>query len=127
MRQIIFLLAIMFSVLNVTAQENYVDFVQIGDQLTLAEPSGSSYQHIDVPRKNFIIKRGGIANMATLVNSVVTVTEISNDTNPIVTFKRTNGKKFFRVYRTMTADLNGAIASGELKIPSSSKAESIVK
>lgn len=127
MRTIIFLLVIMFSVPSITAQENYVDLVQVGDQLTLAEPSGSTYQHIDVPRKNFIIKRGGIANMATLKNSVITVTEISNDSNPVITFKRTNGKKFFRVYRTMTADLNGAIASGELKFPTSSKEGSIVK
>lgn len=98
------------------AQEDYSDLIKVGDQMLISGPSSSTYQYIDVPRKNFIIKRGGIANMGTLKNSKVTVTKITfkND-SPVVQFKRTDGKKFFRVYKTLTADLNNAIANSELR------------
>lgn len=117
MRFIVTCALLLLSVQLVCAQEDYTDFVKVGDELTLGEPAGSSYMHINIPRKNFIIKRGGIPNMSVLENSKVTVTKIVFGKSPEVVFKNTSGKKFFRVYKTLTADLNEAIASGELKIP----------
>ncbi|PWL40197.1 hypothetical protein DKG77_05070 [Flagellimonas aquimarina] len=82
----------------------------------IVKPASLSYQSINVPRKNFIIKRGGIPNVSTLNNSIVTITKISGKDNPMITFKRSNGKKFFKAYRTLTAELNTAINIGEMEV-----------
>ncbi|KQC30939.1 hypothetical protein [Flagellimonas eckloniae] len=112
-----FLFLVIFSLLigSINAQ-NHQDLVKIGDELVIGKPSGVIYKNINVTRKNFIIKRGGIANISTLENSVVTVTKISHSDNPIITFKKSNGRKFFRVYKTLTAELNGAINTGEMAL-----------
>ena len=114
---------------TVTAQEKYDDLVKVGDELIIGSPSNSDYQYIDTPRKNFIIKKGGIANMGSLLNNKVTVTKKVYDKNDkvIVTFKRTDGTKFFNAYRTLKADLNGAIANGELRIKNSSNSKEVAR
>ncbi|TXN38051.1 hypothetical protein FVB32_07090 [Flagellimonas hymeniacidonis] len=113
MKPIIVLFAFFLFAFLGNAQENQV---KIGDQLIIGEPAGTLYQSINVPRKNFIIKKGGIPNMSTLKNSVVTVTKISHSDNPTITFKKSNGRKFFKAYRSLTAELNGAIDSGEMTV-----------
>nr|WP_299072479.1 hypothetical protein [uncultured Allomuricauda sp.] len=115
MKPILFLVIFYFLIGTINAQ-NHQDSVKIGDELIIGEPSGILYQNINVPRKNFIIKRGGIPNISTLENSVVTVTKISHSDNPTITFKKSDGRKFFRAYRTLTAELNGAISTGEMAL-----------
>ncbi|MCL6267532.1 hypothetical protein [Flagellimonas myxillae] len=117
MKQMFIAMVCLCSIGLIQAQDMAVDRVQIGDQLILGEPSAAHYKHVDVPRKNFIIKRGGIANMSTLINESVTVTDITYGKTTQVTFRRTNGKKFFRVYNSFTTDLDRAVESGEIKIP----------
>lgn len=112
---------------NIQSQNNYNDLVEVGDELVIAKKSGQRYQHIDVPRMNFIIKRGGIANMSSLENRTVTITEIGDGANPSITFKNADGRKFFRVYHTLTANLNRAIESGELKIKTEIQKDSLAK
>ena len=116
MKSIYFLLAVFFSVCSMHAQENYVDQVQIGDQLMLGEPSGASYTHVLVPRKNFIIKRGALPKVNALEDTKVTITDISYGKTPQITFKKSDGTKFFRFYKTMKANFNQAVAAGELRI-----------
>ncbi len=101
---------------SVQAQNNQEIQVQIGDELVLGQPKAASYRHINVPRKNFIIKRGGIANLSSLQNSRVIVTDIVYGAKTQITFKRTNDRKFFRIYKTFTADLENALNNGELVI-----------
>lgn len=126
MKSAIFLLTISLFAFSLNAQENHANLIKVGDQLIIAEPAGKSYLHINVPRKNFIIKRGGIANMSTLENSIVTITKISGNDNALITFKKSDGKKFFKAYRTLTAELNRAIGSGEMKLPDHLKKETLV-
>lgn len=126
MKSIIILFTISLFAYSLNAQENYAESVKVGDQLIIAEPAGISYLNINVPRKNFIIKRGGIPNISTLKNSIVTITKISSNDNPLITFKRSDGKKFFKAYRTLTAELNRAISSGEMKLPDHLKKETLV-
>ena len=111
------------------AQERYDDLVKVGDELIIGNPSKVDYQFIDMPRKNFIIKRGGIANMGSLLNNKVTVTKMTFDknSNPMVVVKKSNGTKFFNAFRTLKADLNGAISNGELRLKNSSKSGEIAK
>lgn len=118
MKSIYLFLAVVFLIsLPLQAQQGQVNSPQIGDKLLLGTPSGSSYSHIDVPRKNFIIKRGGIANTSSLINTAIIVTDITYGEKTIITFKRADKRKFFRVYKTLSADLESGIDSGELIIP----------
>ncbi|WP_396591469.1 hypothetical protein [Allomuricauda sp. R78024] len=126
MKSILFLLMFSLFANGLNAQENHTDLVKVGDQLVIGEPTGVSYQNINVPRKNFIIKRGGIPNMSTLKSSIVTITKISSSGNPIITFKRSDGKKFFKAYRTLTADLKTAIGSGEMRLNDHQKKEALI-
>ena len=122
----VFSMSLFFSTL---AQEKYDDLVKVGDELIIGKPSKADYQFIDVPRKNFIIKKGGIANMSSLLNSKVIVTKMAFDknSNAIVVFKNSNGAKFFNSHRTLKADLNGAIANGELRVKEASKSSEVAR
>ncbi len=122
----VFSLSLFFSAV---AQERYDDLVKVGDELSIGKPSKVDYHFIDIPRKNFIIKRGGIANMGSLLNDKVTVTKMTFDknSNPIVVLKKSNGTKFFNAFRTLKADLNGAISNGELRLKNSSQSGEIAK
>ncbi|MEO0572045.1 MAG: hypothetical protein AAF039_10105 [Bacteroidota bacterium] len=127
-----FLLFALFSLslfFTVIAQERYDDLVKVGDELLIGNPSKVDYQFIEIPRKNFIIKRGGIINMGSLLKNKVTVTNMTFDknSNPIVVLKRSNGSKFFNALRILKADLNGAISSGELRFKNASKSGEIAK
>lgn len=101
------------------AQESTQILVE-GDIVTLGEPQGSDYQHIDFPRKNFIIKHGAIANFNALVGKklVVEGIEMNKNGTPEAVLRRKDGLKFFRFYPTVTADVQGALVDGELKIVS---------
>ncbi len=127
MKKLFFLALALFFLNGLTAQENFKDSINVGDKLIISKPSSNDYRFIDVPRKNFIIKRGGIANMASLENNIVRVTKITNSKNPTITIEKVNGRKFFRVYRTLKVNLNGAINNGELKFPHNGKKDSLAK
>jgi len=127
MKRTFFYLATLYATIGMYAQEDFSSLIKIRDPLIISEPSSSSYKFIDVPRKNFIIKRGGIANIGSLHNVNVTVTKIRKGDKPRITFKKSDNRKFFKAYRTLKADLNGAIKSGELKIPTKSKKDSLAK
>jgi len=103
--------------LGTNAQDKEQVPVKEGTILTINRPVGEEYQHIQFPRKNFIIKRGGIANLKSVYGKKVEVVSYSytekGDTE--VTLKRTDGKKFFRNFRTVNAHLEDALTAGELK------------
>ena len=100
-----------------TAQDKQQVSVEEGTILTIERPVGAEFQHINFPRKNFIIKRGGIANMKSVYGKQVEVVAFSytDEGDTKVTLKRTDGKKFFRNFRTVDAHLEDALSSGELK------------
>ena len=129
-KSILFFAALCFTFHSaITAQERFDDLVKVGDELIIGSPSNGDYEFIDTPRKNFIIKKGGIANMGDLVNNKVTVTKMTfdKDNEPVITLKKSNGSKFFNAYRTLKADLNGAITNGELRFKDASKSGEIAR
>lgn len=88
--------------------------VQEGAEFRIEKPEGT-YQHIQFPRANFIIKRGGIANMAATDGLTVVVDRVSRKNgNQVVILKRKDGAKFFRNFRTVAAHWPEAIEAGEL-------------
>ncbi len=99
------------------AQDSGSEPIQEGTILTIAQPASAEYQHIHFPRKNFIIKRGGIANLKSVYGKKVEVVSYTytNEGDTQVTLKRLDGKKFFRNFSTVDAHLEDAIKAGELK------------
>ncbi len=112
MKQSIFIVLVLMVFQLTNAQT-----VAKGDIFILGEPSGARYLHIDFPRENIIIKRGGIANFKSVVDEEVIVESTAKDKNGFtkVTLRRKDGFKFFRHYSTVKADLEKALASTELR------------
>ena len=108
-----------------TAQENSPSLDK-GTKFILGEVSAEGYAHIDFPRKNVIIKRGAIANFNSLEGVKVVVAEVRSKNNTTeVVLKRKDGLNFFRFWPTVTADVDKAIAQGELTMLKAKPEESI--
>ena len=98
---------------NLTAQNQQV---QVGDVYTIEAPSEKEYRYIYFPKRNFIIKQGGTADMDLVRNLKVIVTSVEYREGDItlVTLKRKDGGRFFRGLFTVKAYLDGALDAGEL-------------
>ncbi len=89
--------------------------VQVGDILTIEKPSGNEFRYVYFPKKNMIIKRGGIPSMKMVKNlevEVVSVTYTNNKT--LVMLKRVDGGRFFKSLFSVKADYESALNAGEL-------------
>lgn len=112
-KNVVFLvLALIFSGLSVSAQTSSV---RLGSTLVLGKADANGYDHIQFPRKNFIIKRGAIADFNRLTGMEVIVEDVvERGDATLVTLKRADGGKFFRFFPEVTARLEAALESGEL-------------
>ncbi|SFU75168.1 hypothetical protein SAMN05216480_11940 [Pustulibacterium marinum] len=101
---------------GVNAQEQQPSQVQEGTVLEIAKPAGSEYQHINFPKKNIIIKRGGIASDKLVYGEKVVVTQVTQkkDGTTQIRIKPVDGTRFYRALRSVTVDYDQAIAAGEL-------------
>ena len=125
MRKTTIVIAFLFSIGMLQAQEN-PDIIEKGTVLTLGKVAASSYQHIDFPRKNIIIKRGAIANFNNLEGRKVVVEEVSSlNGKTTVILKRKDGRNFFRFWPTVSSDIEMALLKGELKILETKRDDSI--
>ena len=91
--------------------------VKEGSVLQIGTLDSPRYKHIDFPRANFIIKKGGIANYKKMegVKVVVTAVNKKNDGTLQVQIQRKDGKRFFGNQSVVNADLKDALESGELR------------
>lgn len=96
--------------------QNNLSNVEEGDVFTLGTAVTPEYKHIDFPRRNFILKRGAIANFNKLKGEKVVVHKVSynNENEAEVVLKRLDGKRFFRFFPTVKANFDRAMESGEL-------------
>lgn len=117
MKTTIALLSI-FCSLNLAQATNTPKFddIVVGSELMIGVPSANSYEHIKLSRMNFIIKKGGIPNYKTLLESKVVVSDVKEmpDGRKVVYLKRKNGKRFFNSHSYIKAELQEAITSEEL-------------
>ena len=90
--------------------------VEVGDKFVVGKSEGAQYEHLLFPRKNIIIKRGGIADMKQVAGLEVEVTGLTYDSsgNALVSLRRTDGGKFFRSFAEIKARHESAVAEGEL-------------
>lgn len=117
MKKVAFFLASMLMTVTMAAQDNQNRIME-GAEFTLGKVNAAGYSHIDFPKKNFIIKRGAIANFNVLVGKKVVVTEVrSMNGKTQLVLKPKDGSKFFRFWPTVTADYEKALEKGELLDP----------
>ncbi|MGB5358957.1 hypothetical protein [Eudoraea sp.] len=119
MKQLFF--ALLFAVVSIglnAKDDKYIapQDVQVGDILKIGYPDAPRYKHINFPRPNFIIKRGGIANYKGLPGNKVVVTSVEEkmDGTLVVKIKKVDGGRFFGSHWEVSADLQGALETGEL-------------
>ncbi len=113
-------IALLFSVSLLNAQNNVDQMtteVKVGDVFEIGKPESNMYKHIDFPRANFIIKRGGIANYKRAEGEKVVVTSVKEkkDGSTKIKIRRTDGGRFFGSHTVVTADFHDALESGELQ------------
>ncbi|WP_339894153.1 hypothetical protein [uncultured Algibacter sp.] len=88
---------------------------KVGDVLKIKTPKSVSFKHINFPRLNFIVKRGGLANYKSVYGELVIVKEVTDKNGVIqVLLERKDGKKFFRYLKQVTANYTESIAAGEI-------------
>lgn len=117
MKKYIFSFVLALCTLLVTAQtESSTINVRIGDTFEIGKVDGNSYEHINFPKDNFIIKRGGIASYKKIAGSKIMVESVDKkaDGSTVITIKQTNGNRFFGSHNTVSVDFDGAIKSAEL-------------
>jgi hypothetical protein len=90
--------------------------IAIGDVFTIGEVYANNYKHIDFPRPNFIIKKGGIASYKNIIGENIEVTSIKEkkDGSLVATIKLTTNRSFFNSHKYVTADITEAINNNEL-------------
>ena len=89
--------------------------ITIGEVFDIGEVN-NNYKHINFPRPNFIIKKGGIASYKNIKGEKVEVTSIKErkDVSLISTIKLTSKRSFFNSHKYVTVDINKAIDNKEL-------------
>lgn len=110
-------IALLFSVSLLNAQTDKPTNVNVGDVFEIGKSETKTYKHIDFPRANFIIKKGGIANYKNIEGELIVVTAIKKKKNgaPQVFIKRQDGGRFFGSHTTIKADFHEALKAGELQ------------
>lgn len=111
------LLALLISFFSVSmySQSSNSD-VTVGDVFTIGEVYNDTYKHINFPRANFIIKKGGIAKYNNIKGERVIVTSLKEkkDGSLIATIKLTSRRSFFNSHKYVTVAIDEAIGSKEL-------------
>ncbi len=87
-----------------------------GDVFQIGIVNNDNYKHINFPRKNFIIKKGGIVNYKNIKGQKVVVTSVEEKNNgkKIATIKLLDSRRFFNSHKYVTVDIDEALKSKEL-------------
>ena len=111
---LIALLMVFFSCIVYSQSSN--SNITIGDVFAIGEVYNNNYKHINFPRPNFIIKKGGIASYKNIKGEKVEVTSIKEkkDGSLVATIKLTSKRAFFNSHKYVTVDINKAIGNKEL-------------
>ena len=117
MKKLIITSLMFLGTLGLSAQ-NTKATVEKGDVFEIANLSGQEFKHINFPKKNFIIKRGGIANDKFVYGEKVVVTKVTTakDGSTQIRIKPTDGGRFYNAIPNVTVEFEEAINSGELKL-----------
>ena len=99
------------------SQSSVSDF-NLGDVFLIGNANYNSYKHINFPRANFIIKKGGIVDYKNIKGEKVVITSLKENKNgkTIATIKLVEPRNFFNSHKYVTVNIAEAIKSKELLI-----------
>ncbi|MFK7747198.1 MAG: dihydroorotase [Kordia sp.] len=111
------LVAVIFSLFTslLFAQKTSTD-VNVGDIFVIGEVYNDNYKHINFPKANLIIKKGGIATYKHIKGAEVVVTSVDKkkDGSVMATIKLTSKKSFFNSHKFITVAIDEAVRQKEL-------------
>ncbi|MDP5044185.1 MAG: hypothetical protein NWQ06_04305 [Leeuwenhoekiella sp.] len=119
MKTILFTMLIAFGSLSLQAQKQCdTPDLKVGDVLKISGDTNTTFQHINFPKKNFIIKRGGIVDYKKLNNKEVEITGVQHEEGCIskIDVKLADGSKFFNAVSAVSINLKGALSTGEVTL-----------
>tara|TARA_R110002049_G_scaffold1498_1_gene11602 strand:- start:28264 stop:28632 length:369 start_codon:yes stop_codon:yes gene_type:complete len=89
---------------------------KIGDVLVINAPDNNTYNHIDFPKLNFIVKKGGLATYKNVFGKHVVIKDIINkdDGSTHVILENKDNSKFFRYLKHVKADYHKSLEAGEI-------------
>ncbi|MDT0647128.1 hypothetical protein RM545_10555 [Zunongwangia sp. F260] len=118
MKNLLIFTLFLFFGFQMQSQEMNQENIEVGTILKINEAEAYGFKHIHFPRPNFIIKSGGIANYSSVEGDRVKITAVKTkkDGTRQVEIKRVDGRKFFRNFTTVKADIDEALASGEMTL-----------
>ncbi len=116
MNKSIVILFILVFLLSLIYAQNFTAEIKVGDTFTIEKVDRYNYKHINFPRTNFIIKKGGIVNYNNIVGKEVKITSIKKRKNGdlVATIKLVFNQPFFNSYRSIKVDIVEAIEEEEL-------------
>jgi len=87
-----------------------------GDVFQIGNANYNNYKHINFPRANFILKKGGVSNYKNVIGQKVVISSIDEKSNGkrIATIKLVEQRKFFNSHKYVTVDIDEAIKNKEL-------------
>jgi len=116
MKKRILLVFIVVFLSGISYAQSSISDIKVGDVFTIAEVQNNNYEHINFPRTNFIIKKGGIADYDSLKGKKVQIHSIKEekDGSLVATITLASKKSFFNSHKYVTVSLNEAIEDKEL-------------
>ena len=77
---------------------------EIGDRLLIQSPENTTYTAVNMPKLNFVVKKGGVANYKSVQNTLVEVVKISQNKEGenIVTLQRVDGAKILGLKKSVS-------------------------
>tara|TARA_R110002049_G_scaffold30582_1_gene104700 strand:+ start:29 stop:394 length:366 start_codon:yes stop_codon:yes gene_type:complete len=117
MKNFLMAVLIVLGSLSLNAQETSIE-VNKGDIYVIVKPSGNSYKHINFPRQNIILKKGGVLTNQTVNGKEVIVTKVTkkNNGSTKIKVKPTDGTGFYKVIKSVSINFEEAIKSGEIRV-----------
>tara|TARA_B100000953_G_C17682616_1_gene312746 strand:+ start:80 stop:451 length:372 start_codon:yes stop_codon:yes gene_type:complete len=90
---------------------------EIGDRLLIQSPENTTYTALNMPKLNFVVKKGGVANYKSVQNTLVEVVKISKNKKgeSVVTLQRVDGAKILGLKKSVSANYDQALQLGELQ------------
>ncbi|MFV8280697.1 hypothetical protein ACNKXS_04100 [Christiangramia marina] len=90
---------------------------EIGDRLLIQSPENTTYTAVNMPKLNFVVKKGGVANYKSVQNTLVEVVKISQNKKgeSMVTLQRVDSAKILGLKKSVSANYDKALQLGELK------------
>ena len=117
MKNFLMAVLIVLGSLSLNAQETSIE-INKGDIYVIVKPSGNNYKHINFPRQNIILKKGGVLTNQTVNGKEVIVTKVTrkNNGSTKIKVKPTDGTGFYKVIKSVSINFEEAIKSGEIKV-----------